>query len=257
MRGPSAGPGEPAGSGGPDDPGESSGSSGQGRSAGASVVPPGGLASVIAEQFSLQEAIGGVRGVIESVLPVVVFSAAYGFTRQLWPSAVAAVVVALLAVLLRVVTRQPVNQAISGLLGVAIGAAIALYTGRAVNFFAVSIAKNLALMVLYAGSALLRWPFVGVVLGFVLGEGTHWRQVPPRMRVYRLATWIWVGMCVVRLAFQIPLYIEDRATELGAASVPLGLPLFGLVLLLTWLVVRRVPVAKPVEAGPVEPGPAE
>jgi hypothetical protein len=39
-------------------------------------------------------------------------------------------------------------------------------------------------------------------------------------------------------------------------SIPLGLPLYGLVLLLTWLVVRRVPVARPPELEP-EAAPAE
>jgi intracellular septation protein A len=210
-------------------------------------VPAGGLAAAVGEQFSLQAATGGVRGMVESVLPIAVFSVVYAVTRQLWASVIASVAVAVLAVLARLIARQPVSQAVSGLFGVALGAVLALYTGRAVNFFAVSIVKNLGLLVLYAASMALRWPFVGVILGFALGEGTHWRQVRPRMRAYQLATAIWVGMCVVRLAFQIPLYVKDHATELGAASVPLGLPLFGLVLLLTWLVVRRVPVARPPE----------
>jgi hypothetical protein len=215
------------------------------------VAPPAtGLAAAIGEEFSIQAATGGVRGMVESVLPVVVFSAAYAVTRQLGPSVITAVGVSLLAVLVRLVTRQPVTQAVSGLFGVALGAAIAVSTGRAVNFFAASIVKNIVLLVLYAGSSLARWPFVGVVLGFLLGEGTHWRQVPARMRVYQIATWIWVAMSVIRLAFQIPLYLADQATELGAASVPLGLPLYGLVLLLTWLVVRRVPVARPPEPEP-------
>ena len=217
----------------------------QQRPGGRRTPEPGGLAAAIGEQFSLQTATGGIRGMVESVLPIAVFSLVYAFTRQLWPSVIASVVVAVLAVLLRLVTRQPVSQAVSGLMGVALGALLAVYTGRAVNFFAISIVKNVGLLVLYAGSMVIRWPFVGAVLGFVLGEGTHWRQVPARMRTYQLATAIWVGMCVLRLAFQIPLYVKDHATELGAASVPLGLPLYGLVLLLTWLVVRRVPVARP------------
>jgi hypothetical protein len=230
------------------------------RASGAGKGPGGGsgsgLAAAIGEQFSLQTAVGGVRGMVESVLPVAVFSVVYAVTRQLWQSVAAAVAVALLAVLARLVTRQPVSQAVSGLFGVALGALIALYTGRAVDFFAVSILKNTGLLAVYAGSSLIRWPFVGVVLGFVLGEGTYWRQVPARTRVYQIATWIWVGMCVVRLAFQIPLYLNEHATSLGAVSIPLGLPLYGLVLLLTWLVVRRVPVARPPELEP-EAAPAE
>jgi hypothetical protein len=224
----------------------------------------GGLAQAVGEQFSLRAATGGVRGMVESVLPVAVFSLVYAITRALSPSVIASVAVAVLLVLARLVTRQPVSQAVSGLFGVALGAVIATYTGRAVNFFALSILKNAGLGVFYAGSSFARWPFVGVALGFVLGEGTHWRQVPARVRVYQLATWIWVAMCVVRLAFQIPLYLRDSAAGLGAASVPLGLPLYGLVLLLTWLVVRGVPPARPpapapgpADSEPVDAAPAE
>lgn len=215
-----------------------------------SARPVTGLAAAIGEEFSIQAATGGIRGMAESVLPVGVFSVAYAVTRQLVSSVIAAIGVSLLAVLARLVTRQPVTQAVSGLFGVALGAVIAVSTGRAVNFFAVSIVKNTVLLALFAGSSLVRWPFVGVVLGFLLGEGTYWRKVPARMRVYQIATWIWVAMDVIRLAFQIPLYLADQAAQLGAASVPLGLPLYGLVLLLTWLVVRRVPVARPPESEP-------
>jgi len=155
--------------------------------------------------------------------------------------------------LLRIVTRMPVQPAISGLLGVAVGAGIAWYTGAAINFFLASIVKNIALGLVFAISALVRWPIVGVMLGMMLGEQFHWRTVPARVRVYQQATWLWVGMSLVRLAFQVPLYLHDQVGGLGAASLPLGLPLFGVVLLLTWFIVRRVPVAKPPEDEP-EPG---
>lgn len=205
------------------------------------------FAQAFGDEFSLQASVGGVRGLIESVLPVAVFSLIYAVNRELVVSIAGAVAVSVALVVARLVVRQPVSQAVSGLLGVALGAAVALMTGRAVDFFLVSILKNIGLGLLYAFSALVRWPFVGVILGFVLGEQTHWRSVPARLRVYQLATWLWVGMCAVRLAFQIPLYLNDQAAGLGAASVPLGLPLYGLVLLLTWLLIRRVPVARPAE----------
>jgi MFS superfamily sulfate permease-like transporter len=120
-----------------------------------------------------------------------------------------------------------------------------VWTGSAINFFLVSIIKNVVLGLLFGISAIVRWPLVGVMLGVLLKEQMHWRTVPARMRVYQQATWLWVGMSVVRLAFQIPLYLHDKVAGLGAASVPLGLPLYGVVLLLTWLIVRRVPVALP------------
>jgi len=214
-----------------------------------------GLSQAIGEQFSFQASVGGVRGLLESVLPVAVFSVIFAVTGDLAPSAWGALGISILLVLARLVRRQPVSQAVSGMFGVLIGVAVALYTGHPVDFFLTTILKNVGLLFLYAGSVAIGWPFVGVMLGFLLGEQTHWRRVPERRRVYVQATWLWVAMCVIRLAVEIPLYLADNVEGLGAASVPLGLPLYGMVLLLTWAVVRRTPVARPPAEDPQDPGP--
>jgi hypothetical protein len=214
-----------------------------------------GLAAAVADQFSFQESIGGVRGLLESVVPIIVFTVVYSITHSIPTASIAAVGMSVAALLLRVVTRMPLMPAISGLLGVALSVGVAWYTGAAINFFLLSIVKNVGLGLLFAVSALVRWPVVGVMLGMMLGEQFHWRTVPARLRVYQQATWLWAGMSVVRLAFQVPLYLHDKVGGLGVASVPLGLPLFGLVVLGTWLIVRRVPVARPPEAPADDPYP--
>ena len=210
-----------------------------------------GLAQAVQEQFSFEKAFGGVRGVLESVLPVTVFSVVYGVTRDVTPSAVAALVPAVVLAVWRLVAREPLTQAVGGLLGVGIGAFIAVRTGQAQTFFLPSIIKNSAWGAAYLVSILVRWPLVGVFLGFMLGEGTHWRQAPARYRAYVIATWLWVGMFAVRLAVQVPLYLADKPATLGAVNVGLGLPLFGLVLWGCWLVIRKVPVARPEGAEPL------
>lgn len=212
---------------------------------GASSAVRGGLAQALQDGFSVEKTFGGVRGVLESVLPVTVFSVVYGITRDVTTSAVAALVPAVVLAAWRLVAREPLTQAVGGLLGVALGAFIAVRTGQAETFFLPSIIKNAAWGVAYLASVLVRWPLIGVLLGFVLGEGTHWRQEPARYRAYVWATWLWVGLFGVRLAVQVPLYLADRAALLGAVNVGLGLPLFGLVIWGSWLVLRRVPVAYP------------
>jgi hypothetical protein len=202
-----------------------------------------GLAQAVQEQFSFEKAFGGVRGVLEAVLPVTVFSVVFGVTREVTPSAVAALVPAVVLALWRVVAREPLTQAVGGLLGVGLGAFIAVRTGQAQTFFLPSIIKNSAYGAVYLVSIIVRWPLIGVILGVVLGEGTHWRKVPARTRAYVVATWLWVGLFGIRLAVQVPLYVADRPALLGAVNVGLGLPLFGLVIWGTWLVLRRVPVA--------------
>jgi intracellular septation protein A len=215
-----------------------------------------GLAAAVAEQFSFEQSVGGVRGLLESVVPIIVFTAVYALTHGIPQASVAAVAVSVAALGLRIVTRLPVSPAVSGLLGVVLSAGVAFVTGQAINFFLMSILKNIGLGLVFAVSALVRWPLVGVMLGIMLREQFHWRAVPARMRVYQQATWLWAGMSVVRLAFQVPLYLHNQVGGLGAASVPLGLPLFGVVVLLTWLIVRRVPVVHPPEvAEPTAPGP--
>lgn len=210
-----------------------------------------GLAQAVQEQFSFEKAFGGVRGVLESVLPVTVFSVVYGVTREVTPAAVASLVPAVVLAVWRLVAREPLTQAVGGVLGVGIGALIAVRTGQAQTFFLPSIIKNSAWGAGYLVSVLVRWPLVGVFLGFMLGEGTHWRQVPARYRAYVIATWLWVGMFAVRLAVQVPLYLADKPATLGAVNVGLGLPLFGLVLWGCWLVIRKVPVARAEGAEPL------
>lgn len=203
----------------------------------------GAVAQAMGEQFSLQRSVGGVRGLLESVVPITLFSLVYGFSRDLTPSCVVALVPSVGFAAARLARREPLTQALSGVIGVGIGAFLALRTGRSENFFLPSIIKNAAYGTAYAISILVRWPLVGLVLGFALGEMTHWRSVPARLRAYAQATWLWVGMFGLRLLVQVPLYLLGMTATLGLASVPLGIPLFALVAYLTWLVIRRVPVA--------------
>jgi hypothetical protein len=215
------------------------------------------MAQAGAAQFSLNEAIGGVRGLLESVVPFAVFSGVYAITEELRPSIVAALVPAVLLALWRIVAREPLTQAVSGVVGIGIGAWIASRTGNASDVFVPSILKNTASAAACALSALVRWPIVGLVIGPVTGEMLAWRQDRPRYAAYRLVTWFWVGMFLVRLAVQVPLWLADQTVLLGTLNAfVLGLPLFGLTVWLSWLVLRRVPPARPAGT-PGEPGRSE
>lgn len=209
-----------------------------------------GLKQALAEQLSLQAVIGGPRGLAESVLPMTVFSVVWAFTHDIRTSVLAAVVPSVIFTLWRLVAREPVTQALGGLLGIGLGAGIALFTGRAQDFFVPGIVKNLGYGALYAISSLVRYPLIGLLLGFTLGEGLHWRRVRERMRVYQQATWVWVAMFAVRALVQGRLYVKGDATTLGFVNLLLGLPLFGLAVALTWLIVRRVPPARPEPESP-------
>jgi hypothetical protein len=226
-------------------------------------APPSRRASKVsaagAAQFSLAASVGGVRGVVESVLPYTVFSLAYAVTKDLQTSIVVAMVPVIVLVIWRLIARETLSQAISGALVIVLGAYLAQRTGSAVNFFLPNILKNAGLAVGYAISILVRWPLIGIVVGPITGEMFAWRQDPPRLAAYQRATWLWVGLFAVRLAVQLPLYLAEQVTLLGTLNgLVLGLPLFALAIWLSWLVLRPVPLARPAgqrtsDGGPRDP----
>src|SRR5918999_194342 len=125
-----------------------------------------------------------------------------------------------------------------GLLGVAVAALIALYTGRAVDFFLVQIVSNAASALAWAVSIVVRWPLLGLVVGTVLGQRTRWRHDPDLLRGYQRASWVWVGQYLVRLAVFLPLYAANAVVALGIARTVLTWPIVALCVALSWPVLR-------------------
>lgn len=216
-----------------------------------------GLAAVLGPDFSVAQALGGPRGIVEAVLPSVVFVVAFPLTRDLGTSIVAALVAAALTAVARLVGRQSPMQALAGLVGVAVCAVVAWRTGDARDFYLPGLLTNVGYAAVYALSTLrtpavpaLRlpagpWPALGLALGFLTGEGLAWKHDPRRLRAYVTVTWIWVGLFVLRLAVQVPLYLLGEVAALGAARLAMGFPAFGLAAWMTWRVVRSVPLAEP------------
>ena len=134
------------------------------------VVPPDegaarGVRALAGESFSLAETIGGVRGLVESMAPGLVFVVVFIATgNTLRPALIASVAVALVAVAARLVQRTPVTQAFGGFLGVAIGVLWAWRSGEAQNYYAAGLLTNAAYLVAMAVSVLVRWPVVGLVV---------------------------------------------------------------------------------------------
>nr|WP_235779236.1 DUF3159 domain-containing protein [Sinomonas notoginsengisoli] len=183
---------------------------------------------------------GGVRGLLESVLPGLVFLVCFTISQNLLLSGVLALAVAAVFVVLRVVGRTPPTQAFAGIIGIVISAALALFTGRAENFYLWGFVTNALYIVALATSVLVKWPLMGVIFGFLRNEGLHWRQDPLRARQYRLGTWIMVVVLGLRLVVQVPLYFMGDAglVALGATRLIMGVPLYALGIWVAWLVTR-------------------
>ncbi|WP_127127576.1 DUF3159 domain-containing protein [Georgenia sp. SYP-B2076] len=207
----------------------------------AAAVKRSGLSQVMGEDFSLAEAIGGVRGLVESMAPGLVFVVVFIATRELLPPLIASLAVAVLAMVLRLVARTPLTQAAGGLIGVLVGVVWAWRSGEAANYFAMGLWTNGAYAVGLTLALLLGWPAVGVVVSLLKGQDMSWRTDPARRALrgrYALATWLWVGMFLVRLAVQVPLYVSAEVAWLGTARLAMGLPLWGLTLWATWVLVK-------------------
>ncbi|KQS97094.1 hypothetical protein ASG23_15985 [Cellulomonas sp. Leaf395] len=219
------------------------------------VVPPEeggmrGMRQLTAEQFSAADAVGGVRGVVESVAPGLLFVVVYiAAGQQLAPALIAASAAAVVAVVVRLAQRTPITQALSGLLGVGIGVVWAWRSGDASDYFAYGLWVNAAYLVGTLVSILVGWPLVGLVMGLFRPEGplsstgswgaaVAWRADPALRRRYALATWPWVAMFALRLVVQVPLYLADEVAWLGTAKLAMGLPLTALTLWLSWSLVR-------------------
>jgi Protein of unknown function (DUF3159) len=193
---------------------------------------------------SLAEAIGGPLGMAETSLPAVAFVVAYTASgSDTNTAAMVAVGLALVLAVARLVRRESPQHALSGLIGVGFAAFIATRSGKAENFFLPGLLANAVYAAAFLISLAVRRPLVGIIVTKLDGEDERWREDPRRMRAFARATWLWAGLFLLRLLIQLPLYLAGAVVALGVARTALGLPVFGLGLWLTWLLVRasRVP----------------
>jgi hypothetical protein len=208
---------------------------------------------------SLRELLGGRGGALDATVPVVAF--VVGLTAAQATGSVAPVAwgggaaVAAAAVLgaVRLARGTRPRSVLVGLLGVAVAALVALYTGRAADFFLIQIVTNAASALAWAVSIVIRWPLLGVVVGTLLGQRTAWRRDPDLLRGYQRASWAWVAQYLVRLAVFLPLYFADAVIALGIARVVLTWPLVAVCVAVSWPLVRTaLPAGHPGLRHPVE-----
>ncbi|MGA1213469.1 MAG: DUF3159 domain-containing protein [Solirubrobacterales bacterium] len=192
------------------------------------------------QTWNLLDEMGGPQGVADSSLPGLLFVIAYTVSGgDLSLSALLAVALGGGLAVVRRIRGESLRFAITGFFGVAIAAFIATRTGRAEDFFLPGLLFNAGYALAYAVSIAIGWPLIGVIVGPIIGQGMRWRDDPQQVSAYRRASWVWVGMFLLRLSVQLPLYLAGSLLALGIARTAMGLPLFLLCLWVTWLVLRR------------------
>ncbi|MCQ4083030.1 DUF3159 domain-containing protein [Streptomyces sp. RB6PN25] len=188
------------------------------------------------------EAFGGVRGMVDTTVPGLVFVLVFTIRHSIAVSALAALGLSLALAITRLARKETLKHAFSGVFGVAFGAFFAMLSGNAKNFYLPGMLYTLGLAVAYVISALLRFPLIGVLLGPILRENLSWRtRNPGRFRAYTKSTWAWGIILLAKSAILFPLYWWGNATQLGWVKVALGIPPFLLAVYLTWIFLAKAP----------------
>lgn len=191
--------------------------------------------------------LGGRRGLVDGAAPPLVFVAAnavaglagLGDRAVLVAGGAAAVTAAGLGAL-RVVEGRTVAGVLRGLAGLVVAVAVALWTGRARDFFLPGMYVDAFYALALAASALIGHPAAGYAYAALLRVGRTWRADRRLRRVMTVATWGWAVVYAVRTAVQLVLYRLDEPELLALAKLALGWPLTAVAVLLTLRAARRV-----------------
>jgi hypothetical protein len=188
---------------------------------------------------SLLEGMGGKLGITETILPSVLFGTSFALTGQAIIAVSLAGGTSALFILYRLITRKSASSALIGAIAVGFAAWLALREGgEAVDYFVPGFITNAVYGSVLLISILVRWPIIGVLVEILLGNGSSWRKDRKKLTIYSLVTAMWVGFFSLRLAVQVPLYLAGSAELLATARVVMGPPLYALVILVTWLILR-------------------
>jgi hypothetical protein len=149
---------------------------------------------------ALLGAVGGIRGLIETILPGLAFLVIYTITKELVWAVLAPFAVAIV-------------------------------------FFVLGFVINGIAVVALTISLLVRRPLVGVVISLLTGD-EFWRHDPAKLRIAYVTTVLWLLLSALRLAVQLPLYLAGLPDALAATKLLMGVPLYLGLLWATWMLVR-------------------
>ncbi|MGA9716101.1 MAG: DUF3159 domain-containing protein [Aeromicrobium sp.] len=181
----------------------------------------------------LAKALGGRRGIIEGAVPTIVFTSIFVVTNQLRPALIAGLSLAVLAVVVRLVQRSTVQFAFNALFGIGIAAAFTLRASSAGGtpedaaraFFTPGLIYNGVYGIVLVLTVLIGWPLVGFLVGSVTGDATAWHDDPAVVRLCSRLTLVLAAPCILRVAVQLPLWLDSQIGLLGATKIAMGWPL--------------------------------
>jgi Protein of unknown function (DUF3159) len=195
------------------------------------------------EQVASQ--LGGVRGMVESSVPVLAF-VLVNVVWSLTPALYVAVGLALAIAAYRLSRKESIRHAMNGLFGIAIGALLAWKTGSPKDFYLPGILYTLGYGLAMVGSVIARRPLVGWLWSLVVDKGgERWRVDAGLRRIFAWLTVVWAATFFAKVMVNLWVYFADGLTEdqkagiLGIMRIALGFPPYALLLALTVWAVRR------------------
>jgi Protein of unknown function (DUF3159) len=187
----------------------------------------------------LSRALGGKRGMLEGAVPTLGFTICWVATRDLRLALGASGVLAVAAFLIRIAQRSTVQFVLNAMVGIAIAAVFALRSGRAEDAFLPGLLYNAVYTIVLSGSALLRWPLMGFMIGGITGDLTGWHKDLRLRSLCSKLTWLLAAPCLLRVLVQYPLWSSGQAGWLGVAKLAMGWPLqLAALAAMVWLLNR-------------------
>ncbi|MBA0052013.1 DUF3159 domain-containing protein [Streptomyces sp. AJS327] len=193
-------------------------------------------------EAALFEAFGGVRGLVETTVPGLVFITIFTVQHEIHAAALSALVLSGLLAVVRLIRRDTVKHAFSGVFGVGFGVLFAMMTGDAKDFYLPGMLYTLGLSAAYLITSAAGVPLLGLVLGPIFKENLSWRtRNPGRKKAYTKASYAWGCILLAKCAILFPLYFWGDTTQFGWVSVALKIPPFLLAVYLTWIFLAKAP----------------
>jgi hypothetical protein len=199
----------------------------------------------------IAEQLGGVRGLVESSLPVlafVVFNVLFGSSvlglekrTALYWAIGGAVFTALAIGVFRLARREPVRHAVNGLVGIAVGAYLAWRTGNAEDFYLPGILLTFGQAAVLLLSVVVRKPLIGYAWGIMANKGHQdWFGNSRLFRTFQWLTVVWVVSLSFRAGIQLVLWAQHHASALGVVRILISWPIYAATFAYSAWAIHRV-----------------
>ncbi|MEH3033149.1 MAG: DUF3159 domain-containing protein [Aeromicrobium erythreum] len=195
----------------------------------------------------LAEALGGGRGVAESAVPTLAFTVTWLTTKDMKLSIGLGIALTVVLLLVRLVQRSNPQFVLNALVGIGFGALFAYVASRsggsdedvARAVFTPGLIVNAVSAFFMIVSIATRWPLVGFLVGSIADDPTEWHRDPAIVKLSTKLTWVLVAPCILRLAVQLPLWLDHQIALLGVTKIGLGWPLqLATFAVMAWMLTR-------------------